>query len=154
MSVRADAESFRQIPIFRDCDPVALQVMAFAAERQTFLAGEVIVAQGKKATAAYFIMSGSARVLQQDNVVGRAEPGSLLGELSMIAGGIYSISAVAETQVATARLDTGLFLRLAEEYPGFGQAILKSVSGRLDSTVKELGSVRTMMIKSTGLPQP
>ena len=82
MSVRADAESLRQIPLFRDCDTVPLQVMAFAAERQTFLPGEPIIAQGKKATSAYFIMSGHARVLQGEIELGVAQPGSFLGEMA------------------------------------------------------------------------
>ena len=45
MSVRADADTLRRIPIFADCDPVPLQVIAFAAERQHFAAGEQIVSR-------------------------------------------------------------------------------------------------------------
>ncbi|MFO1032722.1 MAG: hypothetical protein U1E15_00980 [Hyphomicrobiales bacterium] len=39
-------------------------------------------------------------------------------------------------------------MRLAEEYPGFGQAILRAISAKLDSSVKELGAVRALMVKS------
>ena len=54
MSVRADAETLRQIPIFRECETVPLQIMAFAAERQEFSVGEEILTEGKKARAAFF----------------------------------------------------------------------------------------------------
>jgi CRP-like cAMP-binding protein len=150
MSVRADAESLRQIPIFRDCDGVALQVMAFAAERQNFLPGETIIAQGKKARSAYFIMSGTAQILSGGEVVGRAEPGALLGEMAMISGALYAITANAETSVSTARIDTALFLRVADEYPDFGRAVLAALSRKLDQSVKELDTIRTMLVKSKG----
>lgn len=150
MSVRADAESLRLIPIFRECDPVALQVMAFAAERQNFLPGEAIIGQGKKAKSAFFIMSGTARILNQEEMIARAEPGSLLGEMAMIGGTLYSVTAIADTSVTTARIDTALFLRVADEYPDFGSAVLMAVSRRLDQSVKELDSIRGMLVRAKG----
>jgi len=114
MSVRADAESLRQIPIFRECDAVPLQVMAFAAERQNFLPGETIIAQGKKATSAFFLMTGTARVLTGEQEVGWAEPGALLGELAMISGALYAVTAIAAESVTAARIDNALFLSLAQ----------------------------------------
>lgn len=150
MSVRADAESLRQIPIFRDCDSVALQVMAFAAERQNFLPGETIISQGKKGKSAYFIMSGTARVLQNDNDLGRAEPGAFLGELAMISGALYSITAIANDPVSAARVDNELFLRVADEYPDFGRSVLQTLSRKLDLSVKEFDQIRGMLVKARG----
>ena len=150
MSVRADAESLRQIPIFRDCDAVALQVMAFAAERQNFLPGEAIISQGKKAKSAYFLMTGSARVLNGEVEVGRAEPGALLGELAMISGALYAVSAIANESVTAARIDNALFLRVADEYPEFGRAVLLALSRKLDSSVKELDSIRGLLVRAKG----
>jgi len=147
MSVRADAESLRQIPLFRDCDTVPLQVMAFAAERQTFLPGEPIIAQGKKATSAYFIMSGHARVMQGEIELGVAQPGSFLGEMAMISGALYSVTAIANDSVTAARIDNSLFLRVADEYPDFGRSVLHSISRRLDGSVKELDKVRGLLVK-------
>lgn len=147
MSVRADAESLRQIPIFRDCDTVPLQVMAFAAERQSFLPGEAIISQGKKASSAYFIMSGSARVLQGDVQLGVAQPGSFLGEMAMISGALYGVTAIANESVTAARIDNALFLRVADEYPDFGRSVLHAISRRLDVTVKEFDKVRGLLVK-------
>lgn len=150
MSVRADAETLRQIPIFRDCDSVPLQVMAFAAERQSFLPGETIIAQGTKAKSAFFIMAGSARVLHGERQVGVAEPGSFLGELAMISGALYAITAVANEPVTAARIDTALFLRVADEYPEFGRSVLLSLSRKLDLSVRELDQIRGMLVKAKG----
>ncbi|NMD08426.1 MAG: cyclic nucleotide-binding domain-containing protein [Phyllobacteriaceae bacterium] len=148
MSVRADAESLRQIPIFRDCDPIALQVMAFAAERQNFLPGETIIGQGKKAKSAYFLMSGSAKVINGENNVGEAQPGAFLGELAMISGALYAVSAIATTAVTAARIDNALFLRVADEYPEFGKSVLHALSRKLELSVKELDSIRGLLVKA------
>lgn len=148
MSVRADAESLRQIPIFRDCDPIALQVMAFAAERQNFLPGETIIGQGKKAKSAYFLMSGSAKVMNGENNVGEAQPGAFLGELAMISGALYAVSAIANTAVTAARIDNALFLRVADEYPEFGKSVLHALSRKLELSVKELDSIRGLLVKA------
>jgi CRP-like cAMP-binding protein len=150
MSVRADAESLRQIPIFRDCDTVPLQVMAFAAERQSFLPGETIIGQGKKAKSAFFIMSGTARVLHGEDEVGRAEPGAFLGELAMISGALYAVTAIANESITAARIDNALFLRVADEYPDFGRAVLHALSRKLDLSVKELDQIRGLLVKARG----
>ncbi len=150
MSVRADAEHLRQIPIFRECDAVPLQVMAFAAERQNFLPGETIIGQGKKAKSAYFLMRGSARVLNGEAEVGQAQPGALLGELAMISGALYAVTAIANEAVTAARIDNALFLRVADEYPEFGRSVLQALSRKLDGSVKELDTIRGLLVRARG----
>lgn len=141
MSVRADAETLRQIPIFADCEPVHLQLLAFASERQHFVAGEAIIKQGEQANAAFLLLSGQADLKQisgfQIRDIAKAEPGTFLGEVAMIGQTYYSISAVASCPVSTARIDHGLFLRVANEYPGFGQSVFKSLSRKLESSIRD-----------------
>jgi CRP-like cAMP-binding protein len=148
MSVRADAETLRAIPIFRDCDSVPLQVMAFAAERQNFMLNETIITQGKISKSAYFIMSGSAAVMNKKEELGIAHPGALLGELAMISGAPSTLTAIAKETTTMARIDQALFLRVADEYPDFGRAVLQAISRRLETTVREFDSVRVMMNKA------
>jgi CRP-like cAMP-binding protein len=148
MSVRAEAETFRQVAIFRDCDSVPLQIMAFAAERQEFSIGEDVISQGKKARAAFFILNGRVALRDQGKDIGVAEPGSLLGEVAMIGSGAYSISGVARDVVSTARITHELFLRVAKEYPEFGLKVLSNLSEKLDATVRDFDSVRVMLNKS------
>ena len=146
MSVRANAETLRQIPIFADCEPVHLQLLAFAAERQHFISGESIIRQGEKANAAFLILSGQADLKQisgfQIRDIAKADPGSFLGEVAMIGKTNYSISAVAAGAVSTARIDSALFLRVANEYPEFGQSVFKSLSRRLEDSIRDFDIVR------------
>jgi CRP/FNR family transcriptional regulator, cyclic AMP receptor protein len=151
MSVRADAETLRQIPIFADCEPVHLQLLAFASERQQFVTGEAIISQGQKAKSAYLILNGNADIRQtkglKTDVIARAEPGTFLGEVAMIGKTTYAISAVALDQVSAARIDHDLFLRVANEYPEFGQTVFSALARRLDHTVREFDGVRAPFMR-------
>ena len=148
MSVRADSETLRAIPVFRDCDTVALQILAFAAERQAFSAGEEIVVQGKKARAAFLILSGQASVKDGQTEVAVAEPGALLGEMAMVRAGPYAITATAVDAVETVRITHELFLRVTKEYPEFGKKVLQNMGDRLDIHMRELEGIRVMLGKS------
>ena len=148
MSVRADAETLRHISIFKDCEALPLQILAFAAERQEFAIGEEILSQGKKARAAYVILDGSVDLRRENQVIGRAEPGALLGEVAMIGGNQSSITAVALDVVSTARISHELFLRVVNEYPDFGKAIFQNLAIKLDGSVREFDVVRVMLTKA------
>ena len=148
MGVRADSETLRAIPIFRDCDTVALQILAFAAERQEFASGEDIITQGKKARAAFLILNGQAKVRDGARDVAVAEPGAFLGEVAMVRAGPYAITATASGPVETARISHELFIRVAKEYPEFGQRVLRNLGDRLDSHLRELEGVRILLGKS------
>jgi CRP/FNR family transcriptional regulator, cyclic AMP receptor protein len=152
LSVRADAETLRQIPIFADCEPVHLQLLAFASERQQFVSGEAIITQGEKANSAFLILNGNADIRQakrqKSQFIARAEPGTFLGEVAMIGKSTYAISAIATDQVSTARIDHALFLRVAKEYPEFGQTVFSALARRLDHTVREFDSVRPPFMRA------
>lgn len=150
MSIRADAESLRHIALFRECDSVPLQVMAFAAERQNFMPGENIITEGQAASAAFFIMSGEASVQSKHQEIALAEPGSMLGETAMISKARYAVSAIAKLPVQCARIDHGLFLRVVAEYPDFGRAVAMALSKRLEQSMREFDSVRSMIGKGRG----
>jgi CRP/FNR family transcriptional regulator, cyclic AMP receptor protein len=146
MSVRADAETLRQIPIFSECEPVHLQLLAFASERQHFVSGEAIISQGKKANSAFLLLSGNADIRQttgsQSQSIATAEPGAFLGEVAMIGKSTYAISALALGPVSTARIDHALFLRVANEYPEFGQSVFRVLARRLENSMQDFEGLR------------
>ncbi len=146
MSVRADAETLRQIPIFAECDTVHLQLLAFASERQHFVTGDTIIRQGEKAKSAFLILNGNGEILQAttsgQQFIARADPGTFLGEVAMIGKTAYSVSVLAASPVSTARIDHLLFLRVANEYPEFGQTVFNAMARRLDNAMRDFDSVR------------
>ena len=148
MSVRADAETLRKIPLFRECESVPLQIMAFAAERQDFSTGEDLLSEGKKARAAFFVLNGSIDLRSANQSIGRAEAGSFLGEVAMIGGNPSSLTARAIDMVSTARISHELFLRVANEYPEFGRVVLHNLSEKLVGSVREFETVRVLLSKA------
>jgi CRP/FNR family transcriptional regulator, cyclic AMP receptor protein len=148
MSVRADAETLRLIPIFQECDPVPLQIMAFAAPRKNFSADTTIIEQGETGRTAYLILSGIVRLKRAGVEIGIAEEGSLLGETGMIGGLPYSLTAQAVGDVAVAQIDNELFMRVSGEYPEFGRAVLLALAQKLDVSVREFDQVRTRLNKA------
>jgi CRP-like cAMP-binding protein len=122
--------------------------MAFAAERQNFAKDQIIIKQGDEARAAYFLLNGSARLQQGKSLVGQAEPGALLGELAMLGGSAYALTATAREPVSTVRIDHALFLRVASEYPEFGRAVLDALSEKLGNSVRELDGVKNLLNKA------
>jgi len=148
MSVRADSQTFQQLALFRDCDVVPLQILAFAAERQEFASGEEIISKDKKARAAFLILNGQAKLRNGAEELGIAEPGSLLGEVAMLRSGPYAITAVASGTVETVRISHELFVRVAKEYPEFCRAVMRNLGDRLAVQVRELEAIRVMLTKS------
>ena len=122
--------------------------MAFAAERQNFAKGHTIIKQGEDAKAAFFLLNGSATLQQGQSLVGQAEPGALLGELAMLGGSAYSLTATALEPVSAVRIDNALFLRVASEYPEFGRAVLDALSEKLGNSVRELDGVKNLLNKA------
>ena len=143
MSVRADVETFRDIPIFSECDPVHLQLLAFSAVRQTYEAGDAVIRQGGQDAAAYLILSGSVDLSTTEaGHVGAAGPGALLGEVAMIGGSAYSSTGIAAEPVSAVRIDRELFMRVATEFPEFGAAVFRALAHKLEGSVSELASTR------------
>ncbi len=149
MSVRADAETLHNIPIFAECDSVPLQVLAFAAERQNFVAGENLLTRGEVGSAAYLILSGRAEIRAgKGDVIGHAEPGAFLGEVAMIANSPYSVSAVAAGPLVAAKIERKLFLKVADEYPEFGIAVFRALASKLDGSLDEFNAARNMLVRA------
>ena len=66
----------------------------------------------------------------------------------MIGGNPSTLTAKALDVVSTARIGHDLFLRVAQEYPEFGRAVLHNLSEKLVSSVREFESVRVLLNKA------
>jgi CRP-like cAMP-binding protein len=148
MSVKAEAEAFRRVPLFAGCEPSHLQMISFSAERVEFLKGQFIIRQGEKGAAAFLLLQGKAeaRVEEEGETrqVALLDPGSFVGELAMIADLPYTISVVALEKIYSVRIPRPLFMRVASEFPEFGAKVHAALSKKLDLSVSELRKVQTL----------
>lgn len=157
MSVRANAESLRQIPLFADCDPAHLQVMAFASERLEFAEGAEIFRAGNQGGAAYLLLSGEAEVWKdigkERTVLAIAGPGAFLGELAMIAGVAYSVNVTAKGAVTATRISRETFMRVVGEFPEFGTRVMSTLSQKLAGSINDFDRVRHMFENARTFPR-
>ncbi|MGE0238853.1 MAG: Crp/Fnr family transcriptional regulator [Parvibaculaceae bacterium] len=157
MSVRTNAESLRQIPLFADCDPAHLQVMAFASERVEFAQGSDIFRAGSTGAAAYLLLAGQAEVWKGQGdrrlEVAIAGPGAFLGELAMIAGAAYSVNVTATSPVTATRISRDIFMRVVGEFPDFGTKVMTILSRKLTGSVTEFDRIRHMLESTPSFPR-
>jgi len=145
MRVKASADILSRIPLFSECERTHLQVLAFSARNDEFAAGQMIIRQATRGDA-YLILDGVAEIsVAEGNGVrklGNAGPGILLGELAMISGRNYSVTATAKSALTAAAIERDTFLRVAGEFPEFGARVQRSLARKLEATVSELVSIR------------
>jgi CRP/FNR family transcriptional regulator, cyclic AMP receptor protein len=157
MSVRANAESLRQIPLFAECDPAHLQVMAFASERVEFTVGQDIFRAGSIGSAAYLLLSGEAEVWKSKGEermqVALAGPGAFLGELAMIAGLAYSVNVTARSPVIATRISREIFMRVVGEFPEFGTRVMDALSRKLAGSIGEFDRIRHLFQNAPTFPR-
>jgi CRP-like cAMP-binding protein len=66
----------------------------------------------------------------------------------MIGKTTSAITALALGSVSTARIDHDLFLRVANEYPEFGQSVFSMLARRLDDSMQDFESVRVKFMRT------
>jgi hypothetical protein len=94
-----------------------------------FKAGEIVMARGEYATAAFYIVSGEVEVVDIGRTFG---PGTLLGEIGLFTpDGKRTMTVRCKTDVHTARIGYDRFKELYFENPEFGFRLLHLIVARL-----------------------
>lgn len=105
-------------------------------------AGEWLFRLGDPATTAFVIASGRLEVLDESGrVMYVLRRGALLGELALLRDGerAASVRAVRDSQLVCLRRDH--FVRMLNEAPGFGLALIRTIGERLASSVAPAASM-------------
>jgi acetaldehyde dehydrogenase/alcohol dehydrogenase len=113
-----------------------VDVISALRPRMTTLAlaaGETIFRQGDPSDSFLHVDSGEVRFeirpveIDSESVLAYAGPGSLIGEIGILAGTPRSASAIAHTDVVLSRLPAEEMRRLSDEDPRLGLALLESL---------------------------
>lgn len=102
-------------------------------ETVRFQPGEVLFAEGSPGDGCFIIEEGEIRLevarpeVDSDGVLGFLEPGSILGELSLLDREPRSASAYAHTAVTVRRLDLAAIERLVGEHPRIGLGVYRAL---------------------------
>jgi len=97
-----------------------------------FKAGEVIMARGDYATAAFYVVSGEVEITEIGETFGR---GTLLGEIGLFTpDGRRTMTVRCKSDVQTAMIDYDQFKQLYFQNPEFGFRLLHLIVARMQSS--------------------
>jgi CRP-like cAMP-binding protein len=142
MSIQEDVEALRRIPMFAKVEPARLKLMAFAAERANFSAGESMFYQGDISDAAYIILDGKASVIVNSpgGPLKVAELGrdSIVGDIGILCDVPRTATVTALEPLSTLRITKDLFFRMVSDFPSIGIEVMRVLAQRLDTTTERL----------------
>jgi CRP/FNR family transcriptional regulator, cyclic AMP receptor protein len=99
---------------------------------ERFNAGEIMMARGEYATAAYYVVSGEVEIVETGETFGK---GNLLGEIGLFApDGRRAMTVRCKTHVQTAKIDYDRFKELCFQNPQFGFHLLHLIVARLQGS--------------------
>jgi len=149
MSLTSDIDLLRNVPFFADFSEDQLRLMAFGAESRMYRAKQVMFRQGDLADSGFVISEGQVRMTitvdgvdQQSQILG---PGSLIGEMALLAETRRSAMAAAIEDVKVIQIRRILFRRVMDEYPDLAVQLRDKLAGRLSNMVQDLEQVRLML---------
>jgi CRP-like cAMP-binding protein len=147
MTIEDDIAFLERIPIFRRLGSGALRIVAIGAESYSVEAGQVLFTVGETADGGYIIQRGSFSLStergNESEVV--AGPGTLLGEMSLIAETKRPATARAREDSVVLRISRSMFLRMLEGYPDAAQRLRELLASRADQWSRDVENVRAAL---------
>lgn len=142
MTLEAEVQSLRQVPMFRDIDPARLKLLAFTSERVQFADGQRFFSQGDASDAAYVILDGRANVLLNtphgEIQVAELSSNALVGEMGILSDTPRSATIMAAEPTTALRIDRRVFLELLAQFPQMSLAVMRELAQRLERTNAQL----------------
>src|SRR5690606_6096598 len=122
----------------------ALRILAIGAESRYVHEGETLFAAGDASDCGYVIQEGSFRLDGGRPAVGAivAGPGTLLGELALIAETRRPATATALEPSTVIRISRSLFLKMLEGYPEAAYVLRDQIAARTRESLANMSDVR------------
>jgi CRP-like cAMP-binding protein len=101
-------------------------------------AGNKLFDEGEDGDLMYVLTLGTAQVSVDDCVVETLAPGSIVGEISIVAPGPHSATVVALTDCEFVAVDEKRFNFLVQQAPFFATSVMRTLAERLRTTSRAL----------------
>jgi CRP-like cAMP-binding protein len=148
MALDDDIAFFERVPTFAVLGKQALRILAIGAETRHLQSGAVLFYAGELADGGYVVQRGSLLLDPGTLSEGReviAGPGTLVGELSLLAEMVSPATAIAQEPTIVVRISRSLFRKMLEGYPAAAKKLHDIMAERLDASTRELERVRQAM---------
>jgi CRP/FNR family transcriptional regulator, cyclic AMP receptor protein len=130
-------------------DPRQLLQLADGAVEQQVEPGTLIIRHGQPDAALFVLVEGTLEVRRDRNVLARmSEPGSVVGELSMLLGTAASADVVATAPTTVRRVDDAE--QMFRDVPDFGRHLAVMLARRLHRVTTYLGDLEEQFADRPG----
>lgn len=145
--------------LFSTLDPRQQRLLAFAAQWYSAETGQVIFSTGERADAAYLCLSGKAELFYTgpdgaNHHVSDAEPGRLIGDLSIILDEPRQMNMKATEPVQFLRIGAEQFRAVLESDKTLLLSLLRTVAGHLTGAAELMRAASLDMPREFGPPPP
>ena len=154
MGIEDDITFIERVPTLRMLGRTALRILAIGAESRYVHQGEVLFAAGEPTDCGYVIQEGSFELDSGSRSLGAvvAGPGTLLGELALIAETKRPATATAREPSTVIRISRSLFLKMLEGYPDAAHVLREQINARMQQSLDQMTDVRAMLDTSETPP--
>jgi CRP-like cAMP-binding protein len=148
LSIEDDIAFIERVPTLRMLGRTALRILAIGAESRYVHQGEVLFNVGDTTDCGYVIQEGSFSLATSGSKSAGeviAGPGTLLGELALIAETKRPATATAREPSTVIRISRSLFLKMLEGYPEAADILRDQIAARARAALAEMTDVRAML---------
>ncbi len=124
-------DALMRAPLFAELDPTEIRLLAESMGRRTFLAGEIVTAEGEGADGFFVVESGEAEVTVEGRQRRRLAPGDFFGEIALLLGSERTATITATTDLECYWLRPSDFRTVVESNPAIALKLLHSMAERL-----------------------
>jgi len=137
----AEIELLETLPLFKGLSRRQLRYIIDIAEKIFFEPGEDLITRNLKGTAAYLVLSGTARCLEFPGTPAASEtigPGCLVGEVAMLIENIHAMTIQARTRVRALEFSRSAFTWVMQRDPAIAEQISENLLDRLQNFASDL----------------
>ena len=142
MALDDDVRILSGVRLFHGFSPDQLRLLAFGAETLHLSAGRDLYHEGAPADSAFVVVSGGIRLYRERGEervdMDIAQPGTLLGELALIAPTRWLTSAEVVSDASVMRLNRKQFRRILEEYPDLARLLQRRIVEDLQTMLRRI----------------
>lgn len=147
-----DLKAVQKAPLFSGLFPDEIEQLLAHARRRSLKAHETLFAEGDRAEAFYFIVTGSVRLYRlsaqgDEKVIEILMAGQTFGEAVVFLGGHYPVYAAALADATLVEIPTSDFVRILKANGGMALRMLASVSMRLHQLIND---VQALTLETAG----
>ena len=143
----SDFTLLRQSPVFSGIHHDVVKLFAYLSTRRSLKAGDYLIEQGKKATQAFILVEGAVEITVhhrgREIVLQQLKPGSVFGELALLAKFNWFFSARATSDAEVIIINQTAFQKVIEKFPEQKDKLIERV---IQIRVNRLENQTTFML--------